>query len=142
MTWDGIDGVVGFMGIRWDDAQTARLTIRPELINPAGMLSGVVAYALVDYGMGAALWPELSEDESMATIGITVTYVRTATSGDVVCTTQVDRRNRTTAALRSEVRDEDGRLLVTAVGSYAIFPRRGRRSRSDAGDAGDDPRAV
>jgi len=29
-----------------------------------------------------------------------------------------------TAALRSELRHDDGRLLCTAVGSYAIFPRR------------------
>jgi acyl-coenzyme A thioesterase PaaI-like protein len=36
----------------------------------------------------------------------------------------VDRRNRTNAVLRSEVRDSDGELLATAVGSYAIFPRR------------------
>jgi acyl-coenzyme A thioesterase PaaI-like protein len=106
------------------------------------MLSGVVAYALVDYGMGAALWPELSEDETIATIGITVTYVQTATAGDVACTTRLDRRNRTTAALRSEVRHEDGRLLATAVGSYAIFPRRARRSRPDAGAVRDDPSAV
>jgi hypothetical protein len=28
------------------------------------------------------------------------------------------------AVMRSEVRHEDGRLLVTAVGSYSIFPRR------------------
>jgi hypothetical protein len=28
--------------------------------------------------------------------------------------------------MRSEVRHEDGRLLVTAIGSYAIFPARKR----------------
>ena len=33
-----------------------RLTVRPELINPAGLLSGPVAYAMVDYSMGSALW--------------------------------------------------------------------------------------
>ena len=52
----GIDGVSGFMGIRWDDPQTARLTIHPELINAGGLLSGVVSYALVDYTMGSGLW--------------------------------------------------------------------------------------
>jgi len=41
-----------------------------------------------------------------------------------VCTTELDRRNRSNAVLRSEVRHEDGRLLVTAIGSYAIFPAR------------------
>jgi hypothetical protein len=36
----------------------------------------------------------------------------------------LDRRNRTTAVMRSEVRHEDGRLLVTAIGSYTIFQRK------------------
>ena len=118
-----IDGVSGFMGIRWDDPNTGRLTIRPELINAGGLLSGVVTYALVDYVMGSTLWSETTEEEGIATINIAINYVRTAVSGEAVCVTTVDRRNRTNAVLRSEVRHEDGRLMVTAIGSYAIFQR-------------------
>jgi uncharacterized protein (TIGR00369 family) len=121
-----IDGVSGFMGIRWDDANTGRLTIRPELINAGGLLSGVVTYALVDYTMGSTLWAETADDEGIATINIAINYVQTATEGEIVCKTVLDRRNRTTAVMRSEVRHEDGRLMVTAIGSYAIFPLRDR----------------
>lgn len=122
----GIDGVSGFMGMRWDDANTVRLPIRPELINAAGLLSGVVTYALVDYCMGSALWVHTSEDEHIATIGISINYVQTATEGEIVCVTELDRRNKSNAVLRSVVRHEDGRLLVTAIGSYTIFPARKR----------------
>jgi uncharacterized protein (TIGR00369 family) len=122
----GIDGVSGFIGVRWDDAHTTRLEIRPELMNAGGMLSGVVAYTMIDYTMGSALWVETGEDEGIATLNIAINYVQTATEGELVCTAQVDRRNRTTAVLRSEVRHADGRLLATAVGSFAIFPRRDR----------------
>lgn len=119
------DGLTEWMGLRFDDAETVRLTIRDELINPAGLLSGVVAYALVDYGMGAALWPHTAEAEGIATLGISITYLTTAREGDVVCRTTLDRRSRTNAALRSEVVHEpSGTLLATAVGTYAIFPRR------------------
>jgi 1,4-dihydroxy-2-naphthoyl-CoA hydrolase len=114
------------MGIRWDDPLTARAEIRPELINAGGLLSGVVTYALIDYTMGSALWAETTDDEGIATLNIAINYVQTATDGELVCTTTVDRRNRTTAVLRSEVHHSDGRLLVTAIGSYAIFPRRDR----------------
>jgi acyl-CoA thioesterase len=124
----GIDGVSGFMGMRWDDANTVRLSIRPELINAAGLLSGVVTYALVDYCMGSALWVHTTEQEHIATISISINYIQTATEGEIVCTTELDRRNRSNAVLRSEVRHEDGRLLVTAIGSYTIFPAR-KRSR-------------
>jgi uncharacterized protein (TIGR00369 family) len=124
MSNEGIDGVSRFFGIRWDDANLARFAIRPELINAGGMLSGVATYALVDYTMGSALWKETAEDEAIATINISINYIRTATEGEAVCETRVDRRNRTNAVLRSEVRRDDGELLATAIGTYAIFPRR------------------
>jgi len=115
-----LDGVTTFMGHRWDDPQTVRLTIRPELINNGGLLSGVVTYALVDYCMGSTLWAQTTEQERIATISIAINYIQTATKGEIVCRTELDRRNRTVGILKSEVRHEDGRLLVTAVGSYSI----------------------
>jgi uncharacterized protein (TIGR00369 family) len=121
---EGIDGVSRWFGIRWDDPCTARFEIRPELINAGGMLSGVATYALVDYTMGSALWKETSAEEAIATINISINYVRTAVEGEAVCVTTVDRRNRTNAVLRSEVRTGDGDLLATAIGTYTIFPRR------------------
>jgi acyl-CoA thioesterase len=122
----GIDGVSRFIAIRWDDAQTSRMEIRPELINAGGILSGVATYALIDYTMGSALWVETTDEEGIATLNIAINYVQTATEGELVCTAEVDRRNRTSAVLRSEVRHADGRLVATAVGSYVIFPRRDR----------------
>jgi uncharacterized protein (TIGR00369 family) len=119
-----LDGVTAFLGMRWISPEEVRLTIRPELINRGGLLSGVVPFALVDYSMGSALWAQTTPEESIATINISINYVQTATEGEVRCRSQVDRRNRTGAVLRSEVSHEDGRLLATAVGSYAIFPRR------------------
>ncbi|MFI4993302.1 MAG: PaaI family thioesterase [Solirubrobacterales bacterium] len=119
-----LDGVSSFMGMRWDDPQTVRLEIRPELINGGGLLSGVVTYALVDYCMGSTLWAQTTEQERIATISIAINYIQTATEGEIVCRTILDRRNRTTAVMRSEVRHVDGRLLVSAIGSYTIFPAR------------------
>jgi len=112
------------MGMRWDDPQTVRLEIRPELINAGGLLSGVVTYALVDYCMASTLWTQTAKTERIATINISINYIQTATEGEIVCRTVLDRRNRRAAVLRSEVRHEDGRLLVTAIGSYTIFPAR------------------
>ena len=72
-----LDGVTSFMGLRWDDPQTVRLTIRPELINNGGLLSGVVTYALVDYCMGSTLWAQTTEQERIATISIAINYIQT-----------------------------------------------------------------
>ena len=121
---EGIDGISRFLGMRWEHADTVRLTIRDDLINAAGLLSGAVTYALVDYCMGSTLWKQTTDEESIATVNISINYVATATEGEIVCQTQLDRRNRRLAVLRSEVTADDGRLLATAIGSYTIFPRR------------------
>jgi len=119
-----IDGVTTFMGMRWESPTTVRMAVRPDLVNPAGLLSGAATYALVDYCMGSTLWVDTSEEESIATLNISINYVATATDGEVVCTSQVDRRNRNQAVLRSEVRTNGGDLIASAIGSFSIFPRR------------------
>jgi uncharacterized protein (TIGR00369 family) len=134
-----IDDLSGWLGLRWETARRVRLTIRPELINPAGLLAGPVAYAMVDYSMGSTLWRELTGEERIATIGVSINYVQTAREGEVICETRLDRRNDRVAIMQSEVRHEDGRLLATAIGSFAIFPRErlgGHERRPAAPDAG------
>lgn len=118
------DDLTAWFGVRWDDAQTLRLTIRPDLLNPVGFLSGVAAFTLVDYSMASALIEHMSPEERCATINISINYLRTAREGDVICTTTLDRRGKTNATLRSEVVHEDGDVLATAIGTYAVFPGR------------------
>ena len=118
----GIDDLTNWLGLRWEAADRVRLSVRPEHINPAGLLSGPITYAMVDYCMGSALWTQRKGDERIATISITINYVQTAREGDIVCTTTLDRRNDRVAVMRSEVTHEDGRLVATAVGSFSIFP--------------------
>ncbi|MGP0100927.1 MAG: PaaI family thioesterase [Solirubrobacteraceae bacterium] len=125
-----LDGVSSFMGLRWEDAQTVRMQIRPELINGGGLLSGVATYAMVDYCMGSTLWVQTAKDERIATISISINYIQTATEGEIVCRTVLDRRNRTVGIMKSEVRHEDDRLLVTAVGIYSIRVPRELRTQA------------
>jgi len=118
----GVDGLTRWLDLRWQSPNRVRLRIRPELLNSAGLLSGLVAYAMIDYSMGSALWVTRQSGERIATIGISINYLRTARDGYVICDSALDRRNDRVAVLRSEVSDESGRLLATAIGSYSIFP--------------------
>jgi acyl-coenzyme A thioesterase PaaI-like protein len=115
-----LDGITGFLGLSWEDPQTVRLQIRPDLINRGGLLSGVATYAMVDYCMGSTLWAQTTENERIATISISINYVQTATEGEIVCRTELDRRNRTVGIMKSTVHAQDERLLCTAVGIYSI----------------------
>ena len=126
-----LDGITSFIGMRWENAETVRLTIRPELINRGGLLSGVVTYALVDYCMGSTLWAQTAKAERIATISISINYIATATEGEIVCRSVLDRRNRTTGVMRAEVLHMDRRLLATAIGTYGIYPRKDRPRAKD-----------
>jgi uncharacterized protein (TIGR00369 family) len=132
--YGGIDGLTRWLGLRWESHDRVRLTVRPELINPAGLLAGPVAYAMVDYCMGSTLWRSRERGERIATIGISINYLRTAREGDVICETVLDRRNDRVAVMRSEVHDEHARLLATAIGSFSIFPKE-RLGAHDRGPA-------
>lgn len=120
----GIDGLSKFLSLKWEDWDRIRMTIRPELLNNVGLLTGGATYAMLDYCMGSALWRETSDEESIATVNIAINYVQSAREGDVICTAKVDRRNRRLAVLSGEIVHEDGRQLCTAIGSFTIYPRK------------------
>jgi uncharacterized protein (TIGR00369 family) len=115
------DPFSSFLGLRWEDSSTIRLTIRPELLNSVGRLLGPVGFALVDYGMASALYGTLEDGESMATTNISINFLASADAGDVVCETRIDRRGRRAAFLSSELRHDSGRRLATAIGTFAII---------------------
>jgi uncharacterized protein (TIGR00369 family) len=119
-----LDGVSEFFGFRHEAPGRIRVTVRPELMNRGGLLSGAVAFSMIDYAMGSVLWMQTTEDEAIATLNIAINYIATAREGDILCTAEVDRRNRRAATLTSRVHADDGRLLASAIGSYSIFPRR------------------
>lgn len=113
-----------FIGLRRDGPGVTRLTVRPELLNGAGLLIGPVGFALVDYSMASALWACRNPGELIATINLSLNFIQAARDGEIVCRSSVDRRNRHAASLRSAVHHENGLLLITAIGSFAIRPPR------------------
>jgi len=121
---DGQDGVTGFLGIRHTGWGKTELDVRPELMNLAGLVSGPVVFALIDYAMGTALWRHVEAGEMIATTNLSINYVRSTSEGTIRAVATMDRRNRSNASLRAEVHHEDGTLMATAIGSFAIFRRR------------------
>jgi len=94
--------------------------IRPELLNPHGVVHGAVAYALADTGMGAALYSLLEKGESCATIEIKIVYLSSAREGELICDTKVIRKGSRVAVLESEIFESD-RLVAKALGTYSIM---------------------
>ena len=96
------------------------LQVTDRLHNPNGVLHGGVIYSLADTGMGGALYTDLNEDESCATVEISIVYFAPVTFGTLTCETKVVHRSKKIAVLESEVKN-DGRLVAKAVGTYSVF---------------------
>ena len=69
---------------------TLTLDICDSHLNPHAVVHGAVLYALVDTGMGAALYPTLAGGELCATIEIKISDFKPMRSGRLVC---ASRRN-------------------------------------------------
>ena len=114
------------IGLSFADAEDGksrcRVTLKPQLFNPHGVVHGAVAYALADTGMGAALYTLMDETESCATIEIKIVYLSSAREGELVCDTRVIRKGSRVAVLESEIFESD-RLVAKALGTYSIHSR-------------------
>jgi uncharacterized protein (TIGR00369 family) len=114
------DAFAAFVGMRFEAPGEVRLTIRPELLNSHGMLLGPVGFALIDYGMAATLYAAIP-DERFATTGISINYLASVREGEVVCHCTLDGQGRHAAYLSAELLHESGKLLATAIGTFAIL---------------------
>jgi acyl-CoA thioesterase len=100
------------------------LQVTDSLLNPHRVLHGGVIYSLADTGMGGALYTDLDEDESCATVQIDIFYLAPVTSGTLTCDTRLVHRSRKIAVLQSDV-ENDGRLVAKALGTYSVFKAKG-----------------
>ncbi|HVN29848.1 MAG TPA: PaaI family thioesterase [Candidatus Binataceae bacterium] len=97
------------------------LEVAPEILNPNGVLAGPAVYAMVDYSMGAAAASSLEAGQICATIEIKMSYLSSIRSGRVRAETEVVRHGRQIVFLESKVRDESGKLIATASGSFIVI---------------------
>jgi acyl-CoA thioesterase len=100
---------------------TYQLDVVPELLNPHGVLHGGAVYTMIDYSMGGATMSVLQENEICATIEIKVSYLAGVRAGVLTCDTQVIKQGRSVVFLESKVRDETGKRVAAASGSFAVI---------------------
>jgi acyl-CoA thioesterase len=127
--------LVGFtlrLGRRGGGTASAALDVRPELLNPNGVVHGGVLFSIADTVMGAALYTTLAPGENCATIEIKIHFLRPVTKGTIRCRTRLVHRGSRVAVLESHI--SAGRLQVAqALGTFAIFAARPAQVKSAGG---------
>ena len=104
---------------------TYHLDVVPRILNPHGVLHGGAIYTMVDYSMGGATMSVLPPGDICATIEIKISYLAGVRRGRLTCATEIIKRGRAVVFLESRVTDDDGRLVATATGSFAVMRRGG-----------------
>lgn len=125
----GTGPIAGLLGIRrttmGGGRSTFALTVRPEHMNPHGVVHGGVVYTLVDFAMGGALTSLLEPGERCATLEVKINYLAPALSGELRAEASVVSRSRRVAVLEARVYGDGAQLTALATGSFYVRTRAG-----------------
>ena len=98
------------------DEAVFRLEIRPESLNPYGVIHGGAIYALADNAAGFAAH---TDGRFYVTQTSTLHFLRSQTEGTVRAKAKVRHRGKSTCLISVDIVGEDERLLAT--GEYTFF---------------------
>lgn len=121
---DITDGTyIAYNGIRLTEIGNGlvrgEIEIRPELLNPNKVLHGGVFGTLADtVAIFGCVY--VYEVASVTTIGLNITYLKSAKSGTVSATAKMLSQGKTISNWQVEMMDEGGQLLAVALVSYSI----------------------
>lgn len=123
----GFDGLIGLRDLAQaeDGSLTAKVTVRPELLQPFGLVHGGVfasiAETLASYGtfLGVA-------EQGMHALGManSTSFLRPIFKGTIHARARPFHRGRTTWLWDVDMTDDDGRLCATTRMTIAVRPAR------------------
>lgn len=105
-----------------DGAVEMDFEARADHLQSFGVLHGGVVTTLLDMAMGASVMVTLAPGEKTATESLTTDFLKGAREGRLTVRAWVERRGRTTAFPRGELRNAKGELVARATGVWAIRP--------------------
>ena len=97
------------------DRSLLRLELRPEMLNPHGLVHGGALFTLADNAAGCA---SSTDGRTYVTQGGDIHFLHTQASGAVWAEALVKHRGRSTVLVEVTLTGEEGRLLATASFTY------------------------
>jgi len=109
-----------------DGKAELQMEVRPDMLNGAGWMQGGIYTALADEAMALALFTALRENDRIATISETTSFLRGVREGRIVAEGRVTRIGRQVAFAEGCVKGEGGEGLVLSQTSASFSIIRGR----------------
>lgn len=101
------------------------MPVRADMLNGVGWLQGGLYSALCDEAMALALFTVLDDDEAIATISESTSFLQGIRNGSISAQAKVVKKGRAVAFVEGRVSDKaDGTLLSKTQASFAIMSRR------------------
>ena len=116
---------VEHLGIRLTEQSKERAAIvldkRPELLNSWGAAHGGVIMTMLDYVMSAAVRGHYGVDGGVLTVDLSLGFMNAGLSDRILAEGRVLHAGQSTAFCESEARDESGKLLAKAIGTFKLL---------------------
>jgi uncharacterized protein (TIGR00369 family) len=116
---------VEHLGIRLTEQSKVRAAIvlekRPEMLNSWGAAHGGVVMTMLDYVMSAAVRGHYGVDGGVLTVDLSVGFMNAGVSDHILAEARVLHAGQSTAFCESEARDEGGKLLAKAIGTFKLI---------------------
>lgn len=113
---------------RGDGTAIVAIDLADHLLNRRGVAHGGVVTALMDSALGAAVVCSMPEEWWCATTSLSTQFVGGTGRGRLTATGRVVRRGSRVAFATGEARDESGKIVATASGTWHLWPHHpGRR---------------
>lgn len=103
------------------DGATLACSLRPELMNGAGVLHGGVTATLADVAVGMAITHQLGRPRAATTVEMKVNYLRPVVAGQVTARARLLRIGSTLCCGRVDIRDSHRQLVATALVTYMLL---------------------
>lgn len=117
---------VEHLGIQLTEQSRERATIvlerRPELLNSWGSTHGGVIMTMLDYVMSAAVRGHYANDNSVLTVDLSLGFMNAGLSDRIFAEGRVLHSGKSTAFCEAEARDDGGKLLAKALGTFKLLP--------------------
>ena len=118
------DGFTEWMGVEYliDEGGLRRLALMltPHHMSRANRVHGGVLFTLLDTALGGAVVNTLPPGEGCATLEMKINYFRPIQHGRIEAEGRLVNRSRRTAYAEGEVRNEEGKILAKASGTFFI----------------------
>jgi uncharacterized protein (TIGR00369 family) len=120
---------VEHLGIKLTEQSKERASIildkRAELLNSWGAAHGGVVMTMLDYVMSAAVRGHYGIDSaSVLTVDMSVGFMNAGVSDRILADARVLHAGQSTAFCESEARDDGGKLLAKAIGTFKLLSER------------------